>query len=127
TTPGAPGANPDLPPLALVLDRSLPREVAALPPDEQVGRLRERADAAPSARRLTELGSALQVAGDPDGARAAYEAALRLAPGGGAARAGLAMVPGASGVDGMARASAGLAALAREHPESQLVAFNQGW
>jgi hypothetical protein len=34
---------------------------------------------------------------------------------------------GAGDGDGLARASAGLEALAREHPDSQLVAFNQGW
>jgi hypothetical protein len=64
--------------------------------------------------------------GDPEDAARAYRAAAARAPADVAARAGLAMVEGTGG-EGLARAAAGLAALAREHPDDQLVAFNQGW
>ena len=37
------------------------------------------------------------------------------------------MVDGASGSAGLRRAAAALGGLAREHPRSQLVLFNQGW
>jgi hypothetical protein len=132
--PAAPGpvavpqpSAADLPPLALVLDRPLPAGVAELPPARQVERLRRLAADDPTPRRLVELGSALQLARDRAGAARAYEQALRLAPGDVAARAGLATVAGGAGDAGLARASAQLSALARAHPRSQLVAFNQGW
>ena len=121
------GVDGALPPLALVLDRPLPEGVSDLPPARQVERLHQRAADDPSPRRLVELGSVLQLAGDDDGARRAYEEALALAPGDVAARTGLAMVPGASGGPGLESASAELSELARAHPRSQLVAFNQGW
>jgi len=127
--PGAPGAQAsgELPPLALVLDRPMPAGISALAPADQLERLRARAADDPAPRRLVELGAALQLAGDPDGARAAFEDALALSPGDVAARTGLAMASGAAGVDGLARTSAELARLAGAHPRSQLVAFNQGW
>jgi hypothetical protein len=115
-----------LPPLALVLDRPLPEGIAGLPPIRQAARLSELARSDPDPRRLVELGSVLQLLGDPEDAARAYRAASSRAPGDVAPRAGLAMVGAADG-EGLARASAGLAALAREHPDSQLVAFNQGW
>jgi hypothetical protein len=115
-----------LPPLALVLDRPLPEGIAGLPPIRQAARLSELAQSDPDPQRLVELGSVLQLLGDPEDAARAYRAAASRAPGDVAARAGLAMV-GAGDGDGLARASAGLDALAREHPDSQLVAFNQGW
>jgi hypothetical protein len=37
------------------------------------------------------------------------------------------MVDGARGSAGLRRAAAALGGLAREHPRSQLVLFNQGW
>jgi hypothetical protein len=126
---GIAGAGPDgaLPPLALVLDRPLPEDVSALPPTRQVERLHELVADDPTPRRLVELGSVLQLAGDDDGAREAYERALASAPGDVAARTGLAMIPQAPGAAGLESASARLSQLAGAHPRSQLVAFNQGW
>jgi len=121
------GADGALPPLALVLDRPLPEDVSALPPTRQVERLHQLVAADPTSRRLVELGSVLQLAGDDGGARRAFEQALAQAPGDVAARTGLAMIPGASGGAGLESASAQLSRLARAHPRSQLVAFNQGW
>jgi hypothetical protein len=124
---GALAAGDGLPPLALVLDRPLPDGVGDLPPIRQAARLAELARSDPDPRRLVELGSVLQLLGDPENATRAYRAAAARAPDDVAARAGLAMVDGAGGAGGLARAAAGLAALAREHPGDQLVAFNQGW
>lgn len=124
---GAVPADGSLPPLALVLDAPLPPAIADQPPIRQAARLSELAREDPTPRRLVELGSVLQLLGDADGAATAYEAALRLDDGDVAARAGLAMVEGAEGAQGLARAAAVLAALARENPRDQLVAFNQGW
>jgi hypothetical protein len=123
---GLADAGGELPPLALVLDRPLPAGVADLPPARQVERLRRLAADDPTPRRLVELGSALQLAGDQAAARRAFADALRRSPGDVAARTGLAMTR-AGGDAGLARATADLSALAREHPRSQIVAFNQGW
>jgi hypothetical protein len=123
---GALAGGEGLPPLALVLDRPLPEGIADLPPIRQATRLSELARSDPDPRRLVELGSVLQLLGDPEDAARAYRAAAARAPADVAARAGLAMVEGTGG-EGLARAAAGLAALAREHPDDQLVAFNQGW
>jgi hypothetical protein len=116
-----------LPPLRLVLDRPPPDGIGSLPPAQQVIRLRRLSRVDPRPQRLVELGSALQATGDGPAARAAYRAALGRAPGSVAARVGLAMVDGATGPRGLARAAGTLGALARQHPSSQLVAFNQGW
>jgi hypothetical protein len=123
---GALAGGEGLPPLALVLDRPLPEGIADLPPIRQATRLSELARSDPDPRRLVELGSVFQLLGDPEDAARAYRAAAARAPADAAARAGLAMVEGTGG-EGLARAAAGLAALAREHPDDQLVAFNQGW
>ena len=130
--PGAGGAaasaDASLPPLALVLDRAPPDGIGDLPPAQQVGRLTELARTDPEPRRLMELGSALLVLGDVENATVAFRGAVARAPGDVAARAGLIMAEGAGGgAAGLAQASAGLDELARENPESQLVAFNQGW
>ncbi|HEX2506943.1 MAG TPA: hypothetical protein VHK23_01390 [Miltoncostaeaceae bacterium] len=123
---GAVAGGQGLPPLALVLDRPPPDGIGDLPPIRQASRLSELAQRDPDPRRLVELGSVLQLLGAPEDAARAYRAALAEAPGDVAARAGLAMLDGADG-EGLARATAGLAALAAEHPDDQLVAFNQGW
>lgn len=124
---GIRGAGQSLPPVALVLDRRLPNGLSDMPPIRQAEELSRLVQADPEPRRLVELGSVLQLLGNPEGAGTTYRQALRRDPGDVAARTGLAMVAGASGDAGLARAAAGLAALAREHPDSQLVAFNQGW
>jgi hypothetical protein len=121
-----PGQGPAVP-LALVLDRPLPDGVEGLPPIRRAARLGELARSDPDPRRLVELGSALQLLGRPEAAAGAYRAALERAPDDLAARTGLAMVGGAAGAAGLARASDELRALARRHPGSQLVAFNEGW
>ncbi len=121
------GGEGGLPPLALVLDRPLPDGIGDLPPIRQAARLSELARSDPDPRRLVELGSVLQLLGNPEGAGVAFQAAAQRAPDDVAARAGLAIVEGAAGGAGLARAAAGLGALAREHPDDQLVAFNQGW
>jgi hypothetical protein len=125
--PGGAADGERLPPLALVLDRPLPEGIGGLPPIRQAARLSELAQTDPDPRRLVELGSVLQLLGDPQDAARAYRAAAARAPGDVAARAGLAVNEGARGGGGLARAAAGLAALARDHPGDQLVAFNQGW
>jgi hypothetical protein len=124
--PGVAGGAQGLQPLALFPDEPLPAEIASLPPIRRAERLAERARSDPDPRWLVQLGSVLQVLGDPDGARTVYREALRREPESVAARAGLVMVEGAGGAAGLERAAAGLEQLAREHPRDQLVAFNQG-
>lgn len=121
------GNTSGLPPLAMVLDRPPPDGIAKLPPIRQAARLQDLAGRTAVPRRFVELGAVLQLLGDTQGAQSAYESALRRAPGDLAARTGLAMIAGADGDPGLARASADLGALARQNPRSQLVAFNQGW
>jgi hypothetical protein len=125
---GAAAGAGSLPPLALVLAEPLPEDIAGLPPIERASRLTERAQADPDPRRLVELGSALQLLGNGEGAAIAYREAIRRDPDEVAARAGLVMTEGSGGgAAGLARAAAGLARLARDHPDDQVVAFNQGW
>ncbi len=126
--PAAAAGAGALPPLALVLAEPLPEDIAGLPPAEQANRLTEGVRADPDPRRLVELGSVLQLLGDAESAAFAYREALRRDPDDLAAQAGLAMNEGAGGgAAALARAAAGLDRLAREHPDDQLVAFNQGW
>lgn len=121
------GGEGDLPPLALVLDRPLPDGIGELPPGEQLTRLRELAFTRAETRRVVELAVLYQQLGDQEAARATYREALKLDPDDVAARAGLAMTEGARGAEGLDRAAAALRRLATEHPDSQLVAFNEGW
>jgi cytochrome c-type biogenesis protein CcmH/NrfG len=60
-------------------------------------------------------------------AEGAYRNALTLEPGNLDAQVGLALVEGATGPEGAARAAATLSDLATRNPDSQVVAFNQGW
>jgi hypothetical protein len=129
----APGADPDapaegaLPPLALVLDRPLPEPVAGLAPGEQLEQLRQLGISTRDPDRFVELGSLLQLAGDGPSAQFSYESALRFDAGSIGARVGLALVDGATGEEGLVRASAELGRLAARYPQSQLVSFNRGW
>ena len=104
---GALAAGDGLPPLALVLDRPLPDGVGDLPPIRQAVRLSELARSDPDPRRLVELGSVLQLLGDPENATRAYRAAAARAPDDLAARAGLAMVEGAGGGAGLGAGGGG--------------------
>jgi len=121
-----PGDATGLQPLALFLDAPLAADIAGLPPIQRPARLAELAESDPDPRRFVELGSALQLIGNTEAAATAYRAALRRDPGDVAAQAGLAMIEGAGGGGGLARATAGLARLARQNPQDQLVSFNQG-
>lgn len=129
----APGPGSDapaegaLPPLALVLDRPLPEPVEGLEPAEQLEQLRQLAISTRDADRFVELGSLLQLAGDGPSAQFSYESALRFDTESIGARVGLALVDGATGEKGLARASAELGRLATRYPQSQIVSFNRGW
>lgn len=117
-----------LPPLALVLGEPLPPEIRGLPPAEQVAALQSSAQGeARSPGALVQLGALLQGLGQAAPAEAAYRAALRRDPDNTPAIVGLAMVEGAEDPEGLARAARILRTLSRERPESQLVAFNEGW
>ncbi len=118
--------SPDRALLALFPPDALPAEVAALPPGQQVARLRALVAAGAEAPVRVALGAVLQRQGDAAGAARAYQGALRVAPGDLSAQVGLAMVAGAEDPPGPARGAAQLAALAAAHPESQVVLFNQG-
>jgi len=126
-TQAPPGRQSGLPPLRLVLDRPPPGNIGTLPVDEQVRRLQTLVDRRPAPGDLVQLGSAQQAAGESRDALGSYHAALRRDPSDLAARLGVVMVDGGSGSAGLRRAAAALQMLAREHPTSQLVLFNQGW
>ncbi len=123
----AAGLSEDLPPLTTILDRPFPAGVADLPPIRQATRLQQLAEGGTEARRFVELGTVLQTLGNPTGAAASYRRALRLGGDDVAAETGLAMVSASVGDEGPQRAAERLDALAASHPDSQLVAFNQGW
>ncbi len=124
---GEPGLSPaTLPPLALVTERPAPADIEGLPPDEQVQRLTARAEGAADPTAWVDLGVLQQQLGALDGAAAAYRAALDIEPGHLPALVGLAMSQGA-GDAGLAAAAEELGRLAAAHPDSALVAMNQGW
>ena len=130
TAPEAPAGTPpegELPPLALVLDRPLPAPVEGLAPEEQFEQLRRLAISTRDPERFVELGSIMQLAGDGPSAQFSYESALRFDAGNIGAQVGLALVDGATGDEGLARASQELRRLAVKYPQSQLVSFNRGW
>jgi tetratricopeptide (TPR) repeat protein len=127
-SPGAVG-TPDpgvanLPPFAMVLDHRLPSGIAGLAPAQQAQELRERAMSTRSPERLIELGSVLQLLGDPASAEFSYRSALEFDPQSVAARVGLAMVDGTAG-GGLAAVAKRLQGLAAAYPRDQLISFNQ--
>jgi len=124
-TTSAPGLEA-LPPLALALDVPLPAPLRKLTGGELVAATRALAGREPTALNLDRLGAASQQIGDAAGARSAYRRALRAHPSDVPARVGLALVEGSSGAAGLARAARTMAALATQHPDSLVVAFNQG-
>ena len=117
-----------LPPLALVIDTPLPADLAGLDAREAAVRLRDRVLTGGTAEEWVLLGSLLQQLDRGPMAAGAYRAALDLRPGDLGAQVGLALVDGATGgrrcASGPRRSWRGSR---REHPRSQLVAFNQGW
>ena len=117
-----------LPPLALVLDRPLPRGIEELPPAEQAARLRARAALTAEPRRLVELGAVEGSLGDTTAAGAAFADALTLDPQNLAARVGRVLNDAAAGgAEALEDGEEALRALEQAHPESPLVAFNRGW
>lgn len=122
------GGPNDLPPLALVLDRPPPGEIGSLPAEDQVPRLRAlTADEAQPARRLVELGAALQASRRLEEAREAFESALRRDPDDVAAEVGIALTLGGGGPEGLERAASALADLEAQNAENQIITFNRGW
>ncbi|MGE0026460.1 MAG: hypothetical protein AB7O78_18610 [Thermoleophilia bacterium] len=127
TGAGDVSAPEGLPPLALVVDTPLPADLAGLDARDAAVRLRDRVLAGGTAEEWVLLGSLLQQLGRGPMAAGAYRAALELKPDDLAAQVGLALAEGATGPSGAERAAAELRRLAATHPDSQLVAFNQGW
>lgn len=121
------GGQSNLPPLRLVLDRAPPGNIARLSAAKQIPRLRALADRTGGASALVQLGSAQQAVGENADALRSYREALRREPNDLSARVGVVMVDGAGGTAGLGRAARALETLAREHPRSQVVLFNQGW
>lgn len=116
-----------LPPLRLYLDRPLPKEVTDLPTlAAQADRLQALATGSDDPARWVELGTVALRGGDLTTARLVFERALTLDRERVDAQVGLAMVDGATGPDGLARAAKELATLESTNPHSQLVVFNVG-
>lgn len=124
--PGA-GLRADLPPLGMLLDTPLRAGSGGLAATEQLRRLRVEARLTGDPEVLVQLGALNQRLGGYPAAAAAFESALRLDAGNVAARVGLAMNEGARAPAGLGRAADSLGSLARSHPDSQLVALNEGW
>jgi tetratricopeptide (TPR) repeat protein len=123
-----PGRPEGLPPLVLVLDRPLPKEIVDLPPAEQVTTLRQELALTASPRRAVELAAVLGGLGQTAAAATAYGDALTLDPDYLPALVGRILNDAARG-DAAAkrRAADDLAALEARNPRSQLVAFNRAW
>jgi cytochrome c-type biogenesis protein CcmH/NrfG len=121
------GGASGLPPLRLVLDHAPPGNIGELSIAQQIPRLQALVRRGGAPRRLVELGSAQQARGDGAAALSSYREALRRDPGNLAARLGIVMVDGATGSAGLSRAAAAFRTLAGQHPNSQIVLFNQGW
>jgi hypothetical protein len=116
-----------LPPLRLFLDRPLPKEITDLPTlGAQADRLQELATASDDPSRWVELGTVTLRGGDVNTARLVFERALTIDRDRVDAQVGLAMVDGATGPEGLARAAKTLAGLEARNPNSQLVVFNVG-
>ncbi|HRC08205.1 MAG TPA: tetratricopeptide repeat protein [Miltoncostaeales bacterium] len=118
--------DPNLPPLTLTLDRDLPAEaVAAASAAKQVDVLQNLAIERNTPQAWVDLGAARHYQQDYAGAILDYRRALALDPNRLDAQVGLLIVDAAT-VSGRDRSAPLLAKLATRHPQSQLVAFNQG-
>lgn len=128
TTPELVARPPEgLPTLRLFLDRELPADIQKLPTGlAQVQALETLASRDSDPARWVELGSIGHAAGDLNLALAAYREALTINPNRLDATIGVAMVDGATGSDGLARAAETLATLEPANPRSQLLFFNHG-
>ncbi|MSO44623.1 MAG: hypothetical protein EXQ74_04875 [Thermoleophilia bacterium] len=118
--------NASLPPLALVTDEAVPPAIADLSADDQARAFATQLKPG-DARTYIRYGAALQRADDQAGAETAYRTALAADSESIAAEAGLALVDGASGDAGLARAADFFQSLVATHPDSQLAWFNRGW
>lgn len=118
--------SPDLPPLTLTLDRDLPdAATAAANAEAQISVLQNIAVTDNTPAAWVDLGAARHYQGDYPGAVLDYQRALALDPSRLDAQVGLLMVEAATD-SGRRRAASAFTDLARKHPDSQLVAFNQG-
>lgn len=117
-----------LPPLALVVDTPLPADLAGLETRDAAVKLRDQVlSSGGTAEQWVLLGSLLQQLDRGPMAAASYQTALQMKPDDIDAQVGLALVEGATGAEGADRAAAELQRLQTAHPQSQVVAFNQGW
>lgn len=118
--------DPNLPPLTLTLDRDLPSAaVAATTAAKQIEVLQDLAIQRNTPEAWVDLGAARHYQQDYSGAVLDYRRALTLDPNRLDAQVGLLMVDAAT-ASGRERSAPALAKLATRHPQSQLVAFNQG-
>ncbi len=116
----------DLPPLAMVPADPVPDAIANLSASGQVARYRAEAQG-DDAASLLRLGAAEPRAGEQDAAAVTYRRARATDPGSIGAAIGLAMVDGATGDAGLARAATALRRITAANPGSQLAWFNRGW
>lgn len=121
------GGDSPLPPLAIILPRALSADIRQLPAEQQVVTLRESLAQRPTARRYVELGRAYMELADADSAAAAFEEGTALAPSDPEPLVGLAMSRAVADDTGLDEATGELESLAQRFPQSQVVAFNQGW
>jgi cytochrome c-type biogenesis protein CcmH/NrfG len=116
-----------LPLLFTYLDRALPAKVVAQPDlPTQITTLEQMATTSDDPARWVELGVVAQRVGDLGAAKAAFDRARARDPKRLDARVGLIMNDGATGPDGLKRASTALATLEADNRSSQLLAFNRG-
>jgi cytochrome c-type biogenesis protein CcmH/NrfG len=121
------GGESALPPLTMVLEQPAPDDISTLPAAQQVARLRELLETQAEPERFVELGSAYMALGDKAAADDAFDRARRLLPGRPAPLIGLAMSDALEGSEGLDAAARQMAVLRERFPQSQVVAFNQGW
>lgn len=120
-------AQPQLPPLTIILDRPAPDGIGELDAGQQVVRLRDLTRTDGSPRRWVELGRAQLELGDSTSAETSFRRALRDGDDP-AARVGLTFARFArGGASNESRALDEMARLSARYPRNQLVAFNHGW
>jgi Flp pilus assembly protein TadD len=125
TTSASPSTTPQLPQLAVVLNRTDP--VAAMAASNQVVALQAMIQNTPTAARYMALGQAEMSLANQQAALDAFSRAQQLEPSSPDPLVGLAMAEGMSGTTGLAAADVQLHSLGMRFPKSQVVAFNRGW